>query len=145
MKLNDSLLSGSVNRFADTTAIEGNIYEYAVKDCDFFGGESRMSMTARAEIPASQPIQPAAVRAMVRSSGILVQWDKTSQRNLREYRIYRYQRHLRPLLISARKPNEALEILDRSARKGNLYFYFVTAVNVRGIESERSSEVGIRR
>ena len=33
-------------------------------------------------------------------------------------------------------PTENLETLDTKVRKGNLYFYFVTSVNTKGIESE---------
>ena len=145
VKLNDTLLSVSRNRFTDTTAMEGRTYEYAVRDYDFFGGESQMSMATLVEIPEVQPIPPGGVRAMVDKNGILVQWDKTLQSSIREYRVYRYQRRLRPIRISIRRPAEALETLDKNARKGNLYFYYVTAVNSKGAESERSNEVGIRR
>ncbi|HEY9167123.1 MAG TPA: hypothetical protein VIS48_13285 [Candidatus Kryptonia bacterium] len=42
-------------------------------------------------------------------------------------------------------PSENLEALDKKAKKGSLYFYYVTSVNSKGIESGRSQEVSVRR
>jgi len=145
VKLDDSLLAASRNRFTDTTASEERRYEYAVQAIDVFGGESPTSMLARASIASVRPVPPAGIRASVSSAGITVSWDGTVQPNLHEYRVYRYQRRLKPTLISHVVPEENLEIVDKSAKKGNLYFYFVTAENIKGIESERSKEVSIRR
>ncbi len=145
VKLNDTLLAASRNRFTDTTAEAGKKYEYAVRDRDFFGGESEMSTVSTAEIPEVMPLPPGGLRARTTNDGILVQWDKTIQPNLSEYRVYRYERRQRPVRISTVKSSGSLETLDRSTRKGDLYFYYITAVNTKGVESGRSMEVGIRR
>ncbi len=145
LKLNDTLLTASRNRFTDTTAEAGKKYEYAVRDRDFFGGESNMSTTSTAEIPEIMPLPPGGLRARSTSTGIFLQWDRTIQPNLSEYRVYRYQRRQKPVRIETVKSSGNLETLDRRTRKGDLYFYYVTTVNTKGVESGRSMEVGIRR
>ncbi|MFZ1081294.1 MAG: hypothetical protein WAO19_05140 [Candidatus Kryptoniota bacterium] len=144
-RLMDSLLTASHNRYADTTAVEGRIYEYAVQAVDVFGGASPMSTVSRAEIIPVTPIPPGGVRARLTTAGIMVQWDGTSQPDLKEYRVYRYERRRNPISISTVRPADPLKIIDKSAKKGTLYFYFITAVDAKGVESDRSQEVGIRK
>ena len=96
----DSLPDSITERYADTTAVEGRIYEYAVQAVDVFGGESPMSTVSRAEISPVTPIPPGGVRARLITAGIMVQWDGTSQPDLKEYRVYRYERRRNPISIS---------------------------------------------
>jgi fibronectin type 3 domain-containing protein len=145
IKLNDSLISVSRNRFTDTTAVAGRLYEYSVKDYDFFGGESPLSLTSRAEIPKPRPIAPSGVRGRVTETGIIIQWDGTFQPDVKEYKVYRYQRRQRPILIANVKASGDLEATDKNVKSGGLYFYFVTTVNAQGIESDRSQEIGVRK
>lgn len=116
-----------------------------VRDVDYFGGQSPPSGVSTAEIEELKPIPPGGLRASVTPRGILVQWDKTLQPALKEYRVYRYERRERPVRISYVPASRELEAPDRGARRGILYFLFVTSLNTKGIESDRSREVGIRR
>lgn len=145
VRVNDTLLAAAKNRFSDTSAEAGRTYEYSVRDDDYFGGESSMSAVSRVEIAAVAPIPPAGIRASVITAGVLVQWDGTFQPSLKEYKVYRYVRRGKPINVSIVKSVNSLETIDRTAEKGNLYFYYVTTVNAKGIESERSQEVAIRR
>lgn len=144
-KLNSALLPAEMNHYTDTTLEAGKVYEFVVRDDDDFGGESPMSITVQAEVNLVEPIPPDGIHAMATDSGILIRWNKTFQPNLREYRVYRYQRQQKPVRISTVRPSETLETLDKSVKRGNLYFYYLTAVNTKENESEPSQEVSIRK
>ncbi len=143
--ISSSIIPAAQNHFADTTAQVDSLYEYAVRSVDMFGGQSTLSAEAESIIPPVKPIPPAGVSAASTQDGILVQWDHTYQPNLMEYRLYRYKRGTSPVYVATIKSSDSLEDLDSRTIKGQLYFYYLTSVNTKGVESGRSQEVGIRR
>jgi fibronectin type 3 domain-containing protein len=142
-KLTDSLLSATHNRYTDTTLQVGKVYEYAVQAMDIFGGISGLSAAVRVETTSPEPIPPAGLRAMRTADGVIISWDPTVQPDLVSYRVYRYQRGQKAVLLETVK-EEVPEYTDRSAKKGQLYFYIVSSVLKSGAESRPSDEVSIR-
>ncbi len=138
-------LPTSQNHFTDTTAQVGVSYKYAVRAIDAFGGRSALSATAQVGIPAVAPIPPAGLTATSTGAGILLQWDQSQQPDLLDYRLYRYQRGHAPVQIATVRPSRTLRDLDTHTEEGQLYFYFLTSVNTKDVQSGRSQEVGIRR
>jgi len=143
-KLVDTLLNEHTNRFADTTAVEGNSYEYAIQAIDIFGGKSELSSSAKIFLSIPLPIAPGGLRAENNSNSILITWDETIQNRLAGYRIYRYVRGTNPIIVGQINNVKELSFTDSTVRKGNLYFYFITSVNNGGKESKPSEEVLIR-
>jgi hypothetical protein len=138
----DSLLSSQQNYFTDTTFTEFGIYEYAVQAFGMFGSESAMSASVQVEYKKLPPVPPADVRAIPTEEGVRITWGEVVQERLTGYKLYRYERGKTPTVLATLKPNEQT-FLDKSAKKGTLYFYFVTSI-AKTDESVPSEEVGLR-
>jgi fibronectin type 3 domain-containing protein len=142
-KLTEKPLQANRNRFSDSSAIEGKTYEYAAQSVDLFGGKSDLSAPVRLEINISSPIPPEGVRAQSIKDGVLVKWDETFQKDISGFNLYRYERGKKHEIVATLKSNE-MQFIDKKVQKGELYFYYVTCVNSKKIESAPSREVGIR-
>lgn len=140
----DTLLSPKQNNFVDSSVSEGKDYEYSVKAFDIFGNESELTSSIKINVSETPILPPAGLTAVNMENGIMVSWQHPLQENISGYKIYRYERGIEPELISS-VTEDVSEYLDKSVSNGNLYFYFVSAVNAKGIESTASDEVGIRR
>lgn len=140
----DTLLSPKQNNFVDTSVTEGKNYEYAVKAFDIFGNESKLSSSVKISISEIPILPPAGLTAVNMDNGIMISWQPALQENISKYKIYRYERGVEPKLIIS-VTADVSEYLDKSVSDGNLYFYYVSAVNVNGKESIPSDEIGIRR
>lgn len=140
----DSLLSPKQNNYVDTTADEGYGYEYSVTATDIFGNESNLSSSVTIETSADPILPPSGLTAVNVDDGILISWQPTLQDNLSGFNIYRYIRGEEPRKIGSVNFDKN-EYLDNSVTAGNLYFYFVTSVGLKGNESLQSEELGIRR
>ncbi len=143
-KLVDTLLNKHTNRFADTSVVEGNSYEYAVQSVDVFGGKSVLSSSTKIDLPIPHPIAPGGLRAQKIFTGIVISWDETIQNKLAGYKVYRYVRGTKPVIVGRITDIKELSFTDSKVKKGNLYFYFITSVNIEGNESKPSEEVSIR-
>lgn len=140
----DSLLSPKQNNFIDTSVNEGSDYEYAVKTVDIFGNESDLSSSIKINISEIPILPPTGLKAINLDDGIMISWQTTLQENIKEFRIFRYERGNEPIQVGIVN-SDVNALLDKSAIKGNLYFYFVQAVNTSGKLSTPSDELGIRR
>jgi fibronectin type 3 domain-containing protein len=120
------------------------MYEYAVQAFDIFGGKSGLSNIIQLSVAPESPLAPAGIRATAQTKGILVEWDDVSGLEVTGYRVYRYERGKQPVRIANLKLVEN-EFTDTKARKGQLYFYFITSMTRSNIESEPSPEVSARR
>jgi hypothetical protein len=138
----DSLLSAQENYFTDTTFTEFGIYEYAVQAFGMFESESALSASVQVEYKKLPPAPPADVRAIPTTEGVRITWGEVVQERLTGYKLYRYERGKTPTVLATLKPDEQT-FLDTSAKKGTLYFYFVTSV-AKTDESVPSEEVGLR-
>ncbi len=138
----DSLLSAQQNYFTDTTFAEFGVYEYAVQAVGMFESESAMSAAVQVEYKKLLPVPPADVRAIPTPEGVRITWGEVVQERLTGYKLYRYERGKTPAALATFKLDEHT-FLDKSAKKGTLYFYFVTSI-AKAEESLPSEEVGLR-
>ena len=140
----DSLISAKQNNFIDSTVQFGKSYEYAVQAVDIYKNESPLSSTISITTEPVIVFPPAGIIARRSADGILITWNETIQKNIKAYKIYRYQRGYEAELISSVTPVENSEYLDKNVTAGNLYFYFLKSVDTTDVESLPSKEVGIR-
>lgn len=138
---NDSVLEG--NKFTDLNYKLGKVYEYEVESVDLFGFSSKERASAQVNIPEILPAAPVINSAINLPDGILIEWAKPNEANIKQYKIYRYQRGETPKAI-ATLDGDKENYLDKTAQPGGLYFYTVTTINIAGIESVESAEVGVR-
>ncbi|MFN3428260.1 MAG: hypothetical protein ACK41G_11900 [Candidatus Thermochlorobacter sp.] len=138
----DSLLPAEQNYLTDTTLLEFGVYEYAVQAFGRFESKSTMSAPVQVEYKKLPLAPPADVRAAATTEGVKITWGETVQERLSGYRLYRYERGKTPTVLATLQPDQQ-EFLDKSAKKGALYFYFITSLEKEG-ESAPSEEVGVR-
>jgi fibronectin type 3 domain-containing protein len=143
-ELFDTLLPPKQNNYVDTNAAPGNTYEYSVKAFNIFGNVSVLSSSISISIPSIPVLPPSGLTAVNSDNGISISWESPFQDNIKEFRIYRYERGNEPVQIG--KVNfDKTKILDTSPVKGKLYFYYVVSISNGGEESIPSEELGIRR
>jgi fibronectin type 3 domain-containing protein len=142
-KITERPIGAQINRYKDTIALEGKIFEYAVQSIDIFGSVSKLSNPVRIHVQSQAPIPPEGVRAQRTSEGVLVQWDETIQKDAAGFNVYRYEREKKHERVASLKLKE-LEFTDKKIHRGNLYFYYVTCVDSKKVESSPSREISIR-
>lgn len=140
----DSVLSADENYFVDSTAETGNSYEYAVLSFDLFGGQSELSSPVLFNYTPPEIPSPGGLTAARQTDGVLIRWDAVLQDDINEYRIYRQQRGEEKDFLGSVKKGNQLQLVDRGVKKGELYFYSVTAVDKNQQESSSSYTVSIR-
>ncbi len=138
----DSIFPGS--QFEDSKFEEGKTYEYKIETVDEFGGKSKTAVTGQVNIPGTTVAPPAGLKAIALADGIELEWSPSGDENISGYQVYRYQRGSQPKKIGSTGAG-VRNYLDKSAKKGELNFYYVTALDNRQRESEPSAEAGIRK
>lgn len=141
--ISDSALTYYQNYYSDKAITPGNSYEYQVKTVDMFGGISDPSAVS-VSFDQSKPVPPEGLAAVQTKEGIELRWNESLQSVIIEYRIYRQTRNSNPTLVATLKSGKELKVIDKSASKGELYFYFVTAVNSFDLESKASKIISVR-
>jgi fibronectin type 3 domain-containing protein len=138
----DSLLT--VNYFTDSTLLEGRTYEYAMQTMDIFGGRSSLASSQTVAIHMSPPPRPAGLRVSATPGRALtLRWDAPAQEDLKSFRVFRYERGKKALRLGEVK-STVQSYTDTKTQRGRLYFYYVTAVTERNVESPPSDEVSVR-
>ena len=140
----DSMLPFNQNYIYDNDIEKGKSYQYAITSVDFFGGESSPAYSSDVIYNIPSPLPPLGVRYLNSENGIIIQWDETLQSEIKEYRVYRYQRNESPKLISSVKIHTELKAEDKTVKKDELYYYYVTSVNSFDIEGSKSNIVAVR-
>ena len=138
----DSIFEG--NYYNHTDYENGKSYDYQIQSIDIFGGKSTRNSISTVNIPDSKPIQPVGLRAISIEEGIQLEWTGAIDADLRNYQLYRYQRGQNPILLTTTNA-EGKSFLDATAKKGELYFYYLTSKDNKGHESEAGEEIGTRR
>lgn len=137
----DSIIEG--NKFTDLNYKYGKVYEYEVESVDLFGFASKERASAQVNILKILPAAPVINSGINLPDGILIEWTKPNETNIKQYKIYRYQRGESPKLIATPEPNKE-SYLDQTAKSGELYFYTIATVDMAGNESTESAEIGAR-
>ncbi len=142
-KLNDQPVT--VLQYVDQTVVNDTTYQYFVTAIDTAQLEGPLSVPAEAT-PTAPPETPRNVSATAGSGRVTVMWDRNSEANLLEYRVYRSDSPTLTPMPQAVVPATASDpaailYADTPAENGVTYYYQVTAVNKSGVESERSQKV----
>lgn len=134
----------AMNEFTDTLQ-EGEVRWYRIKTINTAGISSVASPSLRIEAPVHQPLPPGRVHAYRQGKNIVLDWDGSLNTGIREYRIYKAENTGKTVLVDSliaiRQP---YQYIDGATRPGNVYFYYVTSVAGRELESRRSEEVRVR-
>jgi fibronectin type 3 domain-containing protein len=131
------------NMFTDSLVTPGKTYEYGVRTVDRFGGVSEKLALTSIQISSVIISPPNGLKVMVMDSKALLGWNTIVNKEIRNIKIYRYQRGKKPVLLTS-LPTKEYEYTDASVKKGELYFYYITVVNKDNMESTPSKEVSIK-
>ena len=143
--IRDSLISAKENSYVDSTITTGNNYDYAVQAVDIYGNKSPLSSVLNIDIKHEAPPAPGDITAVSSSQGIVISWTAPFSEDIKEFKVYRYERGKKPKILGKINAKQNLEYLDKQAKKEDLFFYYVTSVDKQNSESGPSNEVGIRR
>lgn len=140
----DSVLSSENNLFIDSTNEAGKTYEYVVQSIDLFGGQSALSNSIQLNYPLAEVKSPGGLFVTRDEDGVIIKWDPVSEENITEYRVYRQQRDEEMDFLGSVQNGKPLQMSDRGVKKGELYFYSVTAVDKNQQESSSGYTISIR-
>lgn len=137
-------LETDMNEFVDTLT-HGQQYWYAIRSVDASGTLSVLSPVVAVASQYQKPLPPGSVRLMAGDGGVVVNWDTDGgSGNIHSYRVYRaLAAGGTEALAEVGSVGEQQSYLDKTAKAGNRYYYYVSSVDKRGIESEVSEEVSI--
>ncbi len=147
-KINRQIIKASSNNYMDSLADKKETYSYYIQTVDGFGGISAASETvssrnapsaAVAEVPA-----PLSLNGYFVTEGIQLEWLPVNFPSLSSFKLYRYQRGEKPLLITTVKKENPLLFVDKTAVPGNLYFYYLVAITKTGAVGKKGNEISIR-
>ena len=145
-KISSKNLSAVNNNFTDSGVIPGKTYEYYVRTVDAYGGLSNTSMSTSAVIPETlqlKPPAPAAIHGEVTDEGISLSWGEILGGDISGFNLYRHDGDSESKKI-AMIPKNSSSYLDTTAKKGNIYGYFLTSYDSLNSESNPSKEVKIK-
>ena len=86
---------------------------------------------------AFPPAAPTGVAVLARETALEVSWSPSSEEDLALYRVYRASKGVTPAPV-AELPATETTFLDKTAPRGNVFYYTVTAVDKEGNESAPS-------
>ncbi len=139
--INGKSTDNSLNYFDDSTVVEGKTYLYSVESFSVADNKSPMSAPAQIEIPVYKPVSISSLKVARIKNGVTIEWNKTMQPDVKEYRIYRLTKTGSPVMVAKLKP-DAESYLDKTAPKDESCFYAITCVNNDNIESSIEDWVG---
>jgi rhamnogalacturonan endolyase len=138
IKLNNGLLA--VNHYVDSVVTNETPYFYTVTAVDTLNNESRLSDVIEA-IPTTTLVAPAGLYARNDVQKVKLFWDPDATVTITGYNVYRSE----TMGGSYTKVNTEIisgtSYLDSPLNNNTAYYYVVTAVNKKAIESSYSDEV----
>ena len=137
--------SVSVNSYDDDDVINGIMYYYFITATDIEPLESGPSNIVKYRPMSSPPLMPANLTATFSAfSGIIINWNKTFEQDIRHYRIFRYDwtdGDVHPLedtvVLTLNYPEDPFfgvypPFADGLVESGHIYEYWVAAQDVEG-------------
>ncbi len=94
-------------------------------------------------VPPETP-SPGGLTIARQTDSVLIRWNAVLRDDINEYRVYRQQRNEEKDFLGSVKKGNQLQLVDRGVKKGELYFYSVTAVDSNQQESSSSYTISIR-
>ena len=140
----DGFLHPEVNHFSDTLVVPGSRYEYMVKSVDNSNRESTGGASVLISVGRPVLLPPSLLMVSPDSDAVVLEWEAPGQEGIVSYRVYRYERGLKPVLLAS-LPADSDSYSDTSTQPGKLYFYYLTSVGADGTESAPGEETGIWR
>ena len=132
----------TTNSFTDDKIVNGSTYSYAITLVDDFGNESDMSTIEYVQLPLGKLGAPANIGVRKNENSIIVSWDKSFQKGITSYAIYRRIKGENEYTKIGTVNNNQVEYKDTDVQKGKLCYYVITAFN-QTTESENTIEVGL--
>jgi fibronectin type 3 domain-containing protein len=84
------------------------------------------------------------MKLLASDEGIIIEWEEPLQDGILSYKLYRYQRGGKPVAMAALNSGTT-KYTDKTAKRGQLYFYYLTTVLKNGNESNPGREEGVWR
>lgn len=134
-KLPNSIENEANNFFVDSTLSEGINYLYAIEAIGFNGNKSSLSAPTKIYIPKSRPVSIQSIYWGFSEKGVFLQWEKTLQKSIVAYNIYRLKENEKPIKIASIK-SDITEFFDNDILEDAPTFYAITCVDTKGNESE---------
>jgi fibronectin type 3 domain-containing protein len=135
----DTLMLTNSNMYFDSTVIRGKTYTYAVQAVGIQRSESQLSARANFLLPVILPVPPSGVRATKTVDGVIIHWDSPAVEGLTNFKVYREKLGEQKQLVATVGPDVTL--YSESLTMQGTYFYTITSVNGKGVESLSSDEV----
>lgn len=132
----------NVNYFNDSTAVLGASYQYQIKTLGFNGESSKADESGVVLLPVPEIPVPFGLTAYKNELGVILQWDEVRYSDLKEVKLYRYERGAKPQLLASLKPDE-LSYVDKQTGKGKLFFYYLVSSDRANNQSKPSEEVSV--
>jgi uncharacterized protein len=144
-QLTDTLISGEVNSYADRTINERKSYAYSVVLVDEFGNKSAQCDPVSVKPPITPVRPPVSVTGNSDDTFIIISWGAVQSPTLKEYKVYRYIRGTKPVVVATVPVGQLTEFTDKNVSKSQLYFYYVTTIDQDGRQSNPSNEINVRK
>ncbi len=136
------VLETVMNEFIDTLG-HGQQYWYAIRAVDAAGNLSPASPVVELTSQYQKPLPPGSVRLVPVEDGMTVAWDTDGGSDkIHGYRLYRASAQGdAEQIATVDSSGEQAGYVDTNVESGTRYYYYVTAVDRYGVESEWSEEV----
>ena len=131
------------NAYFDQQIVPGKQYRYEIESVDLNGETSSRSLHAGVTVPQQLPLPPGQVSAFPTDNSILLRWDNPFDESIQSIRIYRSVLNAQASLLKE-LPADLNTFEDKTAKKGEQYFYYVVTINQRGEESKADEPVSTR-
>lgn len=125
--------------YDDNTAERGKRYEYAISSLDYFDVESGLSEPHQTGFIEQTPLPPSSIRVIPIDRGVVIQWSKQFQDNIKEFVIYRRQSTDEKVQKIGTAKKDATSFNDANPPKG-VAVYSVSIITTQGVETDRSRE-----
>ncbi len=129
------------NTFVDSTVQRGIKYLYYIQAIGIANSESSLGSPFEFSMKQLLPVPPAGLRATKTSEEIILNWDTPAFEGLKGFNIYREKLGEKKSLLSSTE-SVTTGYNDNITEKGT-YFYTVTSISDKNVESLPCDEVGI--
>ena len=136
-------LPAEQNNYVDSLIIPGTHYRYAAETMGINNEVSDRSLSAGVAVPRQLPLSPGRVSAIATDNSILLRWDNPMDPSVQAIRIYRTSPDAQARLLKELPANQST-YEDKTAKKGEQYYYHIVTVNTCGEESKADEPVSGR-
>ncbi|MDP2212118.1 MAG: S-layer homology domain-containing protein [Candidatus Aquicultor sp.] len=157
-KINTAAIT--LTSYTDTGLVNGATYYYRVQAVDMFDNESQLSEAVPATPTASsgggsgggggggstppaptKPAPPTGLKANTNDNMVHLVWNPSKAEDIAGYKVYRKDKASGKVEPLNTTPIKEVQYQDKDANENTVYIYWVTAVDKKGTESEKSNEV----